>query len=635
MGRAEVKFYSEHDLSTGWNLQKAEEILQAWDGNAEGDINKILCFQNIKLYFDAGIRLKRWDGVTFSLLNEKCKFIPGVVGRFFAEITDANIIDIYKKTEDGYRDDFWRMICEYKVYKRISQETFGKILDEEDVLWYVLHQKKLILQFGQIVASRLVDYPESAEWLVSHFLVAHDCQVESFNFPVEYTQEMRTQSLIAYIESENPNLNYLRLLAEAQSTKDFPIDDRLRLKARKKDELITGRFFTNNPGMPFGLQVGFKSIPDGSIEEKIENNTFYYTYSREWIMENRDYATLLNNFIYVFGYVDKCFRCGFTSKSSELGVFERCLGIKGKREYNIGITFNLKFMRAVLQMRSYRIELQALGIRIEDIFKWFFETYLKEEFNAAGFRFSPPSEGTTYAEKCKLLAISIDGVLKQYRLFCEDGYVDHELLEMSSGHIVFGSLSSMRGKKYAYTGSQEFLAEQNLLYSDQSILVYTEKTRDKYKALPEMLIRENLSIEDFQEYQRASLQWLIERGNVIVGGDGSLDIDRFRSFVLRDLFKNEVLCPEYYDDELQKRLDLLESMRDIVYVNTLFSKPEQDLLNYILNKAEFSNGLDLRNKYSHDTCSLDEAVQIQDYHILLCVMMFIIIKINEEFCYKS
>ena len=47
--------------------------------------------------------------------------------------------------------------------------------------------------------------------------------------------------------------------------------------------------------------------------------------------------------------------------------------------------------------------------------------------------------------------------------------------------------------------------------------------------------------------------------------------------------------------------------------DTLFSGQEQNYLNYVLNKSEFSNGLDLRNKYAHNTGSLDEAVQSQNY----------------------
>lgn len=114
--------------------------------------------------------------------------------------------------------------------------------------------------------------------------------------------------------------------------------------------------------------------------------------------------------------------------------------------------------------------------------------------------------------------------------------------------------------------------------------------------------------------------------------DGHLSVDKFRALVLRDLYKNEVLCPHCFDAELCKQIDELVAAGDLKYENTLFSKPEQDYLNYMLNKSEFSNGLDLRNKYSHDTCSLDEKIQIHDYLELLKILVLIVIKINDEFC---
>ena len=69
--------------------------------------------------------------------------------------------------------------------------------------------------------------------------------------------------------------------------------------------------------------------------------------------------------------------------------------------------------------------------------------------------------------------------------------------------------------------------------------------------------------------------------------------------------------------------------------NSLFSKPEQDYLNYELNKSTYSNGLDLRNKYAHSTYPEDERVQFTDYIRLLKIMILVVTKINEEFCLKE
>ena len=74
------------------------------------------------------------------------------------------------------------------------------------------------------------------------------------------------------------------------------------------------------------------------------------------------------------------------------------------------------------------------------------------------------------------------------------------------------------------------------------------------------------------------------------------------------------------------------STGDLRLGSTLFTEPEQAYLNYILNKAEFSNGLDLRNKYIHSTYSKKEDEQKTDYITLLKLMVLIVTKINDEFC---
>ena len=64
----------------------------------------------------------------------------------------------------------------------------------------------------------------------------------------------------------------------------------------------------------------------------------------------------------------------------------------------------------------------------------------------------------------------------------------------------------------------------------------------------------------------------------------------------------------------------------------MLSRPESRYFDFYLNKTDFSDGLDLRNKYIHDTGSLDEKTQTHDYYTLLKLMIILIIKINEDFC---
>lgn len=632
-----VKFYGEHDMSAGLHLKRAASVLENWNESTDTpNINQVLEFYNIKKYFDYGIRLEQWDDKIYATYNAKCQNIPRLLGRFCSTISDANFESLYTGVNHDYIDNFWQLVCDYKVDQRISTEVFNAVLtNHPNALWYILQQKPLTRKFGQSVAEHLAHNSQTAEWLISYFLEDHEQNTKQFYFPVELTQEMRNNILTDYIDSDDPNPNYLQLLEQAQSTTEFPVSDKLRLRARNKGDLLRDKLFSKSAGFPYGVEVSFKSIPDGSVENSEKEHIYCSAYSHEWIQENQDYPTLLNNFIYLFGYVDRFFRSTFPALKSESSTLEQHLGLKGKKVYVTGIAFNLKFMQSTLQMQAYLHELQKVGVRIEDIFKWFFEIYLKEEFNAQGFTFSPPSEGTTYAEKCKLLASSMDGVLKQYRLFCEDGYVDKELLQISSEHIIFSQLPSLRSKKYAYSNSVEFQGEQDLLYSDQSMMTYTERTGSKYETLPQLLLSESMTIEDFANYQKKNIQWLINRGIVISSTDGRLLVNNPRAFILKDLFKHEVVCPSYFDKNLQALVDALVSSGDMKYENTLFSKPEQNYLNYILNKSAFCNGLDLRNRYIHDSCPSDENTHIKDYLELLKIMVLIIIKINEEFCMKE
>ena len=56
-------------------------------------------------------------------------------------------------------------------------------------------------------------------------------------------------------------------------------------------------------------------------------------------------------------------------------------------------------------------------------------------YNANDFIYDVPSQGATVLEKCRTLAISMDSVLKQYRMYCEDGSINRELFEISSQHM--------------------------------------------------------------------------------------------------------------------------------------------------------------------------------------------------------
>ena len=59
-----------------------------------------------------------------------------------------------------YLGDFWQLICDYKVYKRISPEVLARVLEAKRyVVWSVLRYKELVLTFGQVITEHLMRNP--------------------------------------------------------------------------------------------------------------------------------------------------------------------------------------------------------------------------------------------------------------------------------------------------------------------------------------------------------------------------------------------------------------------------------------------------------------------------------------------
>lgn len=633
-----VNYYSKEDLSYSYNLRLAGNFLDSFDHSLEiNDINTIIELYNVKKFIDDRISLDSWQHEKLEEYILTCQTFPSVIGKFFHHITSDTLYDQYIAVDIDYQDDFWELFSKYKVYRHISSETFFTVLQQDIyIVRFVLYEKDLVYHYGDVIAEVLATEIECADLVFDHFLASHKEHRQETYFPKEFDAEKKLAILNKYLDLENPNPNYLQLIFNTKKADDFPITEKHRLKAKQKHTEFVKRLLSDKASVYSNLiEVGIRPQADPVSLEHASDNTFRYFYSLEWIEQNLDYPTLLNNFIYLFHYVDKFFRCTFPPKRSEMGVTERYLGITGLRDYTTGFAYRHKNYVAIQQMQVYRGILQQHGIEIEALFQWFFETYLLDEFGVKGFNYYRPSISTTFLEKILLLISQMDAIIKQYKLFYEDGYIDRELFEISSkAEGITNAPSLVTTKKYIYAQSREIKKEANALFSDQSMLHYTEKTKDKYKSLPALLQSEKMCREDFHKYNWSSIDWLIERKTLFFDADNYLRANPLKSGILSQLFHNEVVCYSYLGDDLKKCIDEMIATGDLEFENSLFSRPEQAYLKYMLNTQQFDNGPELRNKYAHGTHSLDPQVWESDYMQLLNIMVLMIIKINEEFCLK-
>lgn len=631
-----VKYYSTNDLSAGFYLKRIEDIICNFVVEKKRvDINEIIELYNIQQFFHNRIYSIHWTKQQLNDYSEIVSDFSKVIGKFFSGINIDTIESMFDTIYYDYRNDFWKLIEKYKVYDKISVEQFRKIiLNKHFILNDVLKCKNIVKKFSGEIITYMEKNPFCAEIILSYYLEKHDRNIESLYFPVELSNEKKTLILDKYIASNSSNINYLKLIFESNSTNNLRLPDRLKLKAKRKYDEEIEALFKEGTGFEYGAKVSFSNKIDEEFKfETDDNRILSVLYSAKWIKENLDYPTLLNNFIYLFGYTDLQFRSLHVSRESQMSIIEKDLGIKGRKEYPTGIAFQQIQMLAQLQMIGYCNELEKYNIFLEDIIEWFFCNYLEEEFNVKGFCFNKSSHTVSYLEKCRNIAAEFDNILKRFKIYCEDGEIDDELLHISTEHIFIKDIPSMLSNKYIYPCGNDYQTISNLLFSDQSIIHYLPKLSNNYNSFYCLLEKENVYYDMFEDYQIPSIDWLIDHNIIKIDNKKRIMPYWEKIKILNELYQHDVVCFSYMK-KYQSTIMELNKMGLVQFSSSLFSRPEQDYYNYLFNKSEFDNGLDIRNSYTHGTQRVDENQNKQDYFIFLRIMILIVIKINEEFCLK-
>jgi len=621
-----IKYYSNHDLSVGLFLERAEVLTETFDVNKECDINDAIELYNTIEILNSGVKLMKWSEQKAESLRKKSWLFHPIVSAFFGNINEQNVEKMLDEVDLTYTDDFWVLFSKYKLYERISEKCFYKLLQHRFAIQHILVHKDLVEHYDTILADYIRSTDSCAKLILNHYL--SDCK-DGYHFPKSLKLVDYEQILNQYVSSDLANPNYLKLIENAQSSKDFPVDDKLRLAARKAYDLRLEKLAGQATPTEMAVSVKFDDLPEPKAIQQKGPFQYELAYDIKWIDDNLDYPTLLNNFLYLFEYIDLFWRSNLVSVRSKISALEKLIGVHGNKDYPKGAVFEELEMMSSVQMYAYYEVLKKRNVWLEDIFKWYFEEYILEEFGAGGFTFNPPSRNTSYVEKCRTLASEMDGVFKQFQMFIEDGAINRELFEMSSKPVSFSSLKSGIQWKYAYRQSEELQREEFCLFSDQSHLTYTEQYGSTYHCLYDLIASETLQISDFQEYQKNDIRWLIDRGTIILDSEGVLEADRNRTALLKDLYDHDVICLQYCKS-IKGLVDRLLKSGDLRCGNTLFSEPESNYLNYKLNKSEFSNGQDLRNMYSHSTYPKDEQTQLRDYMELMKVMVIVIMKIQND-----
>lgn len=526
----------------------------------------------------------------------------------------------------SYWDDFRDFFYKLKTYTCFSGEKICDVL--KGLHWntfQILQDKAFVEYFDKEITLLLEEQEYGLRFIISHYLEEHEKEQKVY-IPRSFTIDKRVKLIEDYLKGDDVNPNILQLIINAKPTLELPISPKMKKIADQRNTE-----FWNSNKSAFTHEYGF-CVSFGSYENvknvRNENGNWTLEYDTGWIKNNTDYPTLLNNFIYLFEYTDSQARCTYASNNYGKSALTDFFSVRGKGMYKKGTAFDMLESLSDIQMAGYVKQLNVLGINIEDIVKWFFESYLVEEFGVRNFTCNMPEPNDSLLSKCKTLASAIDGVLSKYKMFCDDGEIDTELFRYITDSPRIKDVPSLIKNKYCYANSDDIVKEMNFMFSDQNMLAYTERTGSKYDNLVQLILNEKIGIADCQPYNQEAIRWLIERG-VIYLEDEVIKCQKERVFILKELYEKNVISMQYIKSPILKEMI---TKGEIVTDNKLLTKPEYQYFDYLLNNSEFSDGKAIRNRYIHDAIIIDERTMTADYYTLLKVMMMIIIKINDDCC---
>jgi len=628
--RNRIIFFSKEDGAAGPNLHKAEELLKTINLEGEFGIQDIMEFYHVKQYFDSELYLLSWtqDDITFFKKAVEQTWV--VVKKYMLGINNENIIDNLNKVNYSYVQSFWELIDQFAIYKKINKNTFSLVLSKfHRNIYNILSSTNIVKYFNLEIKDFLLQYSEAAELLISSIEEKHRSAHELY-FPKSLSLPDKELIISNYLDSPEANLNYVRLVVSSRDTPEFKLSPKVRLKAKKKSEELNNQILEKGHTWSEGLRIAIAKDQEEPIKIRREANNLEISYSETYLNNQTGSIPLFNVFANLFHYTDQQGLIKLVSLDSELDVLEKTL-MKSKNEYLIGSSFIRKNFQSQMQLLIFNRYLKSKDTSIEQLIETYIDDLLRNHFQIINFRFNFPSNDSSYLEKIRILAPEFEFMLRQYKIFVEEGEIDFDLLELQSNAVRFSEVRSLHNKKYIYIKDDKMLRLKYQFFSDQSMLHYVEPHKSKYRNLYKLLTKEDVFLEQFKSYQIDIINNLVEEGYLCITDSGLVKINKqVFIFLLGELFKNEVLSYWNYPGHIRDVIDEMIN-KDLVFVqNTLFTKQEQQYLNFYLNKKEFTNGLDLRNKYLHGTNSPSEDSQKQDYYLLLKLLILSLLKIKDD-----
>lgn len=626
-----IVFFSKDDLASYPMMNNINEYLENDNYKKSSQtINYILELHHICEYIDNGFLHQSWNDAKIQQYKALVKDFKRDINLYYNTLSPQQIVDFYDDIDFNYSESFWLLINRFKIYKKIQSDILKQLFKKDRFnIDDILYCSNVVLFFEAEIRDYLLSAEDTAENLLNYYEAVHDRERKEKFFPKSFTIIDKENVINRYLDSSNVNLNYIRLIEKNKDTESVKISDKTRLKAKRLSKKLNDEFLESENVTVVRRGVCLSKDQEEVVKVIVQDGRQITSYSEKRLLQKTDKITLFKNFKTVFGLIDFQGCIDLVSKSGQIDTLEKIL-MRSKNEFLISAYFYDKSLISRLKFEAYKIFLEAIDLKSEDLLQYYVNDYINNKYKAASFRLYIPTLSGTTLEKIRLLVPEFESLIEQYKLFVQDGSIDFELLQVTTKTSGFEKIPSLIKKKYVYPKGDEYLSLSYNFFTKTSFLFDYKKYGKKYRCFYQIIVSENITLDDFEDHQRKHLQRFIDAQYLKIDQNNFIKpVSENFFIVIGILHTHDVLNYWYFPVNIRSEIDKMEQQQIISFSGALFSKAEQDYFNFYLNNR-FSNGLWLRNKYVHATNSHDGEEQKNDYDILLKLLVLLVLKIEED-----
>ena len=633
-----VVFYGRHDYAASMFRDRCLTVLGDTENVSVSSINDAIEAHQIKQTVEGVPELFRDQSVSDSsrhakaLFSRACKFVA-------SELESESINELYDQTELQYGEEFWQLIEACGAWKQIKAFDFERLLaNHPECIGSILQYEKARDYFANEIKQALVNNPVFSAEIIIGQLAAESTKQIPIYLPKNMGSSKIDTVMLAYIDSETANPNYLAALSNWPTGKSslYNPSPEVRIKAKRQYDTSSNDLFLNGAKIKYSIHVtiDMNQIPCKRIAR--DGFTLTHSFSGRWLKEHTDFATIMNNLIYVFDFVDRNGLMIAPSRRHEDRGIIATLGLRVKGEYRKSIEFQMRSGLTYVETRAYADFLDANGIRLEAALEWVYNQYFANEFNIAGFSLALPSKEASWLDKCKAIGPEIERAIKAYSIYTKHNEIDDDFFPYESLRS-FSAFAALKEKKYAVAGPA-FERYCNILFSDQCALSHLHERGVSESCFFEMIRKHPVTRDSYPKYLQTSIGELIDDELIIERAKDERLLPTAYAIYLKSIWDHDALPLHRLGETDLQLIQALADRKILDYCNQLFAPCEAAYLDYMFNDASFSNSIGLRNRYDHAHSSIKnpQADSIKDdYHKLLSLLICITLKINEELMRKT